>query len=124
MRKTMLLTAALTGLSQAAWAESMDMRVAKAEVAEPMFGASARVDVILDGNIWDAFALFTAARVGRQVFVFVENDLIMAPHLHGAITRGNITLSAGPGGFNGRSAEDLATYLNSGGTIRITDERP
>lgn len=121
MRAMLILVLTLIGLAGAAQATSLELTVARAERAEAMFGSTARIDVALDGASQDAFALYTAARAGRQIWMYVEGDLILSPMLQGAITNGRLTLNAGPGGFNGRSADDLMEYFSSGGQITVSD---
>lgn len=121
MRGMLILVLTLIGLAGAARADSIELTVARADQEQPMFGATARIDVSLDGASQDAFALFSAARAGRQVWIYVEGDLILSPTLQGAITNGRLTLNAGQGGFNGRSAADLMEYFSSGGQITVSD---
>ena len=121
MRAIIVMIVALLGFAAPALADALKLVVARAEEGTPMFGAAHRIDVALDGASMDAFALYTAARAGRTIYMYVEGHLILSPLLQTAITNGRITLNAGPGGFNGRPATDVLSYLNTGGTIEVTD---
>ena len=89
--------------------------------AAPSAGTSANGQTVASGN-WevdlsltsagkDKFATATTANVGKQIAIYLDNQLISAPTVQGPITGGTAQIT---GSFTPDQAKDFALKLNSG----------
>jgi preprotein translocase subunit SecD len=70
-----------------------------------------QVDINLTGDGASKFAKATAANIGKQIGIYLDDQLISAPTVQGAITGGKATIS---GSFTAQTAKDFALKLNYG----------
>ena len=69
------------------------------------------VDITLTSDGATKFAQATAANVGKQIGIYLDDQLISAPTVQSAITGGKATIS---GSFTAQTAKDFALKLNYG----------
>lgn len=79
-------------------------------VSDPQTG-SIQVALNFDNDGKDLFADITKRNIGKQVAIFLDNDIISAPTVQTAITDGRAVIS---GSFNLQDAKLLSQRLNAG----------
>lgn len=118
--RSLPLFVTLAGLwAGVAQADEISVRVSSAATSLNINGQPA-VNVTLDAAGTRRFAEFTAHMIGATVFIYAGDELLVAPTIMDAITAGQFQISSGPD-FDQQAADDLASSLNDGGRLTVTD---
>jgi preprotein translocase subunit SecD len=96
-----------TGLS------GKQLKKATADIQQTKSASGNQVVVRLnfDADGTKLFADMTQANIGKQIAIFLDDQIISAPTVQNAITNGEAVIT---GNFTAQEAKDLATRLNSG----------
>ncbi|MCU5782089.1 hypothetical protein MA04_01389 [Alcanivorax balearicus MACL04] len=109
-------------LSTVTQAETVTLQVESAEKKTSPDTTRDVIDITLDPESRQTLADFTRDRVGQQIHLSVGGHLLTSPFLQSVIDTGNLRLSAGEDGFDGKSAGEIAETLNEGEALTLSDD--
>lgn len=118
-----LPAAILMTLGLPAHAETATLKVKSAVAAKDEHTAIDVIDVTLAPESRRNLAAFTQNRVGKQIHLRAGDVRLTSVTVQSPIASSSLRLTAGVQGFGGKSADEIASRLNQGGTLSVSDEK-
>lgn len=117
-----LACAALLLAAAATHAESVTLRAEKATAGIDPQTSMRYVDVVLHPDSRQALADFTRDRVGKRIQLRSNGVLLSSATLQSPLEGDSFRIVAGEHGFAGKSADQIARGITSGGGLTVDDE--
>lgn len=117
-----LACAALLLAAAASHAETVALRAQSATAGIEPQTQMRFVDVVLQPESRQVLADFTRNRVGKRVQLRSNGVLLSSATLQSPLEGDSFRIVAGEHGFAGKSAEDIAKGIMSGGGLTVDDE--
>ena len=106
----------------ASHAESVALRAEKATAGVDPQTSTRYVDVVLHPDSRQALADFTRDRVGKRIQLRSNGVLLSSATLQSPLEGDSFRIVAGQHGFAGKSADEIARGIMSGGGLTVDDE--